>query len=193
MIFLLTVQTLKWLLLLVDLPHPLCTPSVLLLIILEVIVHERYISGPQHLLKVLYIFQVFHTLCLCFVVPGTGPLITRFGINGDGLDRAIRYTYQRNVLIHCGTPQSDVQIDWYSPNGEKVGITNRNLREAHYNNGTTVLQIATFRRLSICDAGVYTCVANDTSNRNSQRKNFILIIGSKLLLTVVNTQCYIFL
>ena len=193
MISLLTVQTLKWLNLLVDLPLPLHTPSVLLPIILEVRVHGQYISGPQHLLKVLYIFQVFQTLCLCFVVPGTGPLITRFGINGDGLDRDIRSTYERNLLIHCGTPQSDVQIDWYSPSGEKVGITNRNLREAHYNNGTTVLQIATFRRLSICDAGVYTCVANNTSNRNSQRKNFILIIGSKLLLTVVNTQYYIFL
>ena len=148
------------------------------------------------MMKVLYcsILLVFQTLYLGCVVPGIGPLITRFGINGDGLDRAIRYTYQRNVLIHCGTPHSDVQIDWYSPSGEKVGISNRNLREAHYNNGTTVLQIATFRRLSICDAGVYTCVANDTNNRrNSQRKNFILIIGSKLLLTVVNTQCYIFL
>ena len=136
------------------------------------------------MMKVLYcsIFLVFHNFIVCFVVPGAGPLITRFGINGDGLDRAVRHTYQRNVLIHCGTPQSDVQIDWYSPSGEKVGITNRNLREAHYNNGTTVLQIAAFRRLSICDAGVYTCVANDTNNRiNSQRSNFILIIGSKLL------------
>ena len=123
-------------------------------------------------------------MCACFVVPGTGPLITRFGINGDGLDRAIRYTYQRNLRIHCGTPHSGVQIDWYSPSGEKVGITNRNLREAHYNNGTTVLQIAAFRRLSTCDAGVYTCVANDTNNRNIESKNFTLILGSKFLLKV---------
>ena len=137
------------------------------------------------MLKVLYIknyyFKCSTLLCVCFVGPGTGLLITRFGINGDGLDRAIRYTYQRNLLIHCGTPHSDVQIDWFSPSGEKVGITNRNLREAHYNNGTTVLQIAAFRQLSACDAGVYTCVANGTNNINSQSKNFSLIIGSKFL------------
>ena len=169
-----------------DLPHPLCTPSVLLLIIVKFIVHGQYISGPQYMLKVLYTFQVSHTSCACLC--SSRNCASKHNINGDGLDRDICSTYERNLLIHCGTPHSDVQIDWYSPSGEKVGITNRNLREADYNNGTAVLQIAAFRRLSICDAGVYTCVANNTNNRrNSQHRNFILIIGSKLLLKLCIT------
>ena len=123
-------------------------------------------------------------------IAGAEPIISSFGIDGDGLDRAVRSSYHRNLLIHCGTHRSNVEIDWFSPNGDMVG-TSRNLREAHYNNGTTVLQIAAFRRLNSCDGGVYTCVANDTSSRKVQHKNFTLIIGSKFkLLKWSREYCY---
>ena len=60
-----------------------------------------------------------------------------------------------------------------------MGNNDRNIREGHYANGTAVLQIASNRRLSACDAGVYMCVANMTSDK-VERKNFTLIVNSKL-------------
>ena len=107
---------------------------------------------------------------------GNEPIISSFGV--DGSDTVIRYTYQRNVMVHCGTGRQNVQITWLFQNGTEVGITDRNLREGHYANGTTVLQIAASRSLNPCDGGVYTCVANETISGRIQKRNFTLYIGS---------------
>ena len=106
------------------------------------------------------------------------PIISSFGLDGSGLDSVVRYTYQRNVMVHCGTGRQNVRIYWLFQNGTEVGITDRNLREGHYTNGTTVLQIAASRSLNPCDGGVYTCVANETSSGRIQNRNFTLYIGS---------------
>ena len=60
-----------------------------------------------------------------------------------------------------------------------MGNSNRNIREGHYANGTAVLQIASNRQLSYCDAGIYTCMVNTTSGQ-VHRKNFTLVINSTL-------------
>ena len=109
--------------------------------------------------------------------PGTNCIV-EFGVNGDGLDKVIRYTFQRDLRIHCRARSPGAEIDWFYTNGTKIGSNDRNFREGHYRNGTTVLQIASRRRLTTCDAGTYTCVAN-CSDGAVQSRNFTLVLSSK--------------
>ena len=103
-------------------------------------------------------------------------MIVRFGINGNGLDKETRFTFERDIHIHCSASILDnATVDWFFSNGTKVGSSDRNIREGHFANGTTVLQIASDRLLSYCDAGVYTCVANVSGK--TERKNFTLVIN----------------
>ena len=113
-----------------------------------------------------------------FIAVGFELVIVRFGINGNGLDKETRFTYQRDVHVHCTPSHPDnATVDWYFSNGTKVGTSDRNIREGHYANGTAVLQIASNRRLSYCDAGVYTCLANVSGK--TEERNFTLVINGK--------------
>ena len=38
---------------------------------------------------------------MLFLFAGVDPLIVGFGINGNGLDKETRFTYNRDVQIHC--------------------------------------------------------------------------------------------
>jgi len=112
-------------------------------------------------------------------VPSPGQnCIVEFGVNGDGLDKVTRYSFQRDLRIHCRAARPEAEVDWFYTNGTKIGSSDRNFREGHYPNGTTVLQIASSRRLRTCDAGTYTCVAN-CSDGLVQSRNFTLVISSK--------------
>ena len=110
------------------------------------------------------------------------PLIIGFGINGDGIDKVTKYGYNYGIQVHCTVSKdpSIITTDWFFANGSKVGLVDANFREGHYNNGTTVLQIGSSRRLTYCDGGNYTCVVNTTSGR-MQKRSFHLLIGSKLV------------
>ena len=79
----------------------------------------------------------------------------------------------------CGTSVEGVQLDWFFSNGTKVGSTNRNVRVGHFPNGTVSLQIASDRRLSPCDSGVYTCRANLSESNQAQEKTYTVFINSK--------------
>ena len=106
------------------------------------------------------------------------PLIIYFGINGDGFDRATRQLdSEEDISIHCDTGISNVTTNWYFSNGTLVGTTDRNIRQASYPNGTTVLQIANDRAVDYCDAGVYTCQAV-SSTGEVQERSFNLRINS---------------
>ena len=159
-------------------------------------VRERCVVCPA-LLLLFYAKRT--TACLSFLVvllttathchstmlslPPSLPLspdancIVEFGLNGNGLDRVVTYLWRRNLRVHCRAGTSDADIDWFFANGTKVGSSNQNLREGHYLNGTTVLQIASNRRLSLCDAGTYTCVTNCSGM--TQSRNFTLVINCK--------------
>jgi len=113
------------------------------------------------------------------IFSGEGPIIDSFGINGDGLNIAISSTSRRDVQIHCGSTRPGIVIDWYNSEGVKIGIKDRNLREGHYDNGTTILQVAASRRLSECDGGVYTCIAEEMQTGAIHQRNFTLMIGSE--------------
>jgi hypothetical protein len=119
----------------------------------------------------------FDQSILPLLSSGFDPIIVGFGIDGKGLDKDKAFTSQTNLRIHCSPSHpANSTVDWFFSNGTKVGITDRNIREGHYANGTTVLQIANDRRLSYCDAGVYTCKVNTTSGRE-HTKNFTLLIN----------------
>ena len=109
-------------------------------------------------------------------------MIVGFGVYGNELDKAIKYTYNNGFEVHCTTSNNPniTSTDWFFANGSKVGIVSSNFREGHYGNRTTVLQIGVGRQLSYCDGGNYTCVVNTTSGR-TERRSFRLIIGSKHL------------
>ena len=127
-------------------------------------------------------FKAYVIECIITTLLSAGfdPIIVNFGINGNGLDKDTAFTSQTNLHIHCSPSHpADSTVDWFFSNGTKVGTSDRNVREGHYANGTAVLQIASNRRLSYCDAGVYTCKVNTTSGLE-HRKNFTLVINSKL-------------
>ena len=106
------------------------------------------------------------------------PFIIYFGINGDGFDRATKQLdSEGDISIHCDTGISNVTTNWYFSNGTLIGTTNRNIRQASYPNGTTVLQIANDRAVDYCDAGVYTCQAV-SSTGEVQERSFNLRINS---------------
>ena len=108
--------------------------------------------------------------------PDTNCLVG-FGLNGDDLDRSVQYPWRRDLHIHCRAGTRNSEVDWFFANGTKVGTSDRNIREGHFQNGTTILQIASNRRVSLCDAGVYTCVANCSGL--IETRNFTLIVNSK--------------
>ena len=68
--------------------------------------------------------------------------------------------------------------NWYFSDGTPVGTTDRNVRQASYPNGTTILQIANGRALDYCDAGVYTCQAV-SSTGEAQERDFKLLVDCK--------------
>ena len=106
------------------------------------------------------------------------------------MDRYTASTYRRrSINVFCGSRVSNIQIDWYFPNGTKVGIANRRVREGHYPNGTTVLQIGLRSYITVCDGGVYTCRANVTSLNKVQQKTFKLLYGSKVHICVFFQTC----
>lgn len=102
-------------------------------------------------------------------------MISRFGLYGDGLDRATVWPAQSDIRIHCDVRNNNLSVGWYYGNGTGIGLSDRNFRQVQYQNGTTVLQIASNRMLTYCDAGVYTCVVNN-SQGESQRRNFSLLV-----------------
>ena len=106
------------------------------------------------------------------------PFIIYFGINGNGFDRATKQLESEgDISIHCDTGISNVTTNWFFSNGTLVGTTDRNIRQASYPNGTTVLQIANDRAVDYCDAGVYTCQAV-SSMGGVQERSFNLRINS---------------
>ena len=118
---------------------------------------------------------------ILFLASDYTPFIINFGINGDGLDKATRILgSDGDISVHCDAGLSNVTIDWFFSNGMRVGSQDRNIRQAKYSNGTTVLQIARGRSLGYCDGGVYTCRATSSSG-GSQERRFILRVDSKLV------------
>ncbi len=122
----------------------------------------------------------YYSVVYIFECSGHTDIISIFGFNGNGLYKATRYTSQTNIHILCGTTIRGVQLDWFFSNGTKVGNRNRNIREGHFRNGTASLQIASDRRLSPCDSGMYICKANQTAMNQAQQKTFTLIIDCEL-------------
>ena len=61
-----------------------------------------------------------------------------------------------------------------------MGISSSHIREGHYSNGTTVLQIGYLGRITVCDGGIYICRANKSSSNDNrvQQRTFKLTINS---------------
>lgn len=112
------------------------------------------------------------------------PMISRFGLYGNGQDRAVlssSYYRRGRVRIICATTNStDAPPDWFFENGTRIGFRNRNLKVTRSSDGTAVLRIADYRPLSHCDGGIYTCVVNATTSDHFETKDFTLIINRKL-------------
>ena len=106
------------------------------------------------------------------------PLITQFGYYGNGLDRYTTYSWSSGINILCGTNNAThVQLDWYFPNGSRVGIVDRGFRAGHFPNGTAVLQAEDNARISTCWGGNYTCIAN--SDDETDGRVFTLLVDCK--------------
>ena len=114
---------------------------------------------------------------------GFDPLITEIGYNGNGLDKAtlhpfIQYILYGGVNVLCTSRNTThAPADWYYANGTRIGVRDRNFRVVHFPNGTAMLQVAHYRRLSYCDGGNYTCIINTTSGHYETR-TFNLVVDS---------------
>ena len=120
------------------------------------------------------------------ILPGQTDIINFFGINGNDLNRYAADPYTRSSInVYCGSNRPNVTINWYYANGTRVGVSNRYLREGHFSNGTSVLQIGNGRRVSICDAGIFICQANASTNGNVQvqKRSFKLTFNGGKLVT----------
>ncbi len=125
---------------------------------------------------------MFANILRTHTIAGETDVINLFGINGNDLDRVTLYSFSQSVNVLCGSKYKNANIDWFHANGSKVGIINRHLREAHFSNGTVILQIGNERRLTPCDAGIYSCRANATTEEGIvkvQQKNFKLTFNSE--------------
>ena len=100
---------------------------------------------------------------------GQTDVIDFFGINGNDFDKITLYSFSSSINIFCGSSFPNAQLNWFYSNGTRVGVSNRHIREGHFKNGTIVLQIGNERRLTVCDADIYTCRANVTTSSGSQR------------------------
>ena len=71
-----------------------------------------------------------------------------------------------------------------------MGISSLHIREGHYSNGTTVLQIGYVGRITACDGGIYTCKANKSSNNDNrvQQRTFKLTYNSMYIYNNVNIR-----
>ena len=115
-----------------------------------------------------------------FLFIGQTDIIDFFGISGnDNRDKATIGSYS-SLVVFCGSQLSGVKFDWYFSNGTKVGTANRNVREGHFDNGTAVLQIGRFGRVTSCDADTYVCRANQTATSRVQQKTFKVTYGCEL-------------
>ena len=75
---------------------------------------------------------------------------------------------QTDIRIHCRSGVSS-NVMWVMSDGSPVGTADRNLRQVSNADGTVILQIASSRQVTYCDAGVYTCVVNDGQGRSEER------------------------
>ena len=117
-----------------------------------------------------------------FYCTGFDPLISTFGLYGNGQDRAVLSSLYRRarVKIICATENSTyAPPDWFFKNGTRIGFRNRNLKVVRSPDGTAVLRIADYRPLSYCDGGTYTCIVNATSSDHFETKDFNLVINRK--------------
>jgi len=103
---------------------------------------------------------------------GQTDIIDFFGVSGNDKRDKITLYSSSSLMVFCGSQQTGVNFDWFFSNGTKVGTANRNVREGHYANGTTVLQIGRFGRVTWCDADTYVCRANQTATGRVQQKTF---------------------
>jgi deleted-in-malignant-brain-tumors protein 1 len=109
------------------------------------------------------------------------PLISKFGVYGNGIEVVTASIYQLGFNVLCGSNVKDMTFVWKLANGSHIGISNPGFRQGRFANGTAVLQIGTalpyIRRLVTCDGGVYTCVATSAGGDVITR-NFTLLIGT---------------
>ncbi len=110
---------------------------------------------------------------------GQTDIIDFFGLNGNNDRDKITVNSYTSLSVFCGSSLTNVKVDWFFSNGTKVGISNRNVREGHFNNGTTVLQMGRFGRLTACDVDTYICRANQTTTGRAQQKTVTVIYNSK--------------
>ncbi len=131
---------------------------------------------------VLLEFQILYALSTACNYSDFVPLITGFGVNGDALDRAIAWPDQSDIRVHCDTAEVNSVVTWYKSDGAPIGTANQNLRQTSYLNGTTLLQIASNRLVSYCDAGVFYCIVRNSRGLTQNRTFTLLFTGVFIIL-----------
>lgn len=136
---------------------------------------SNYVCVLHNYSRYIY-FYISRNKFLLLSFTGHKDIINFFGLNGDGLDRSVTFSFRRNIHILCGSSLEGVQLDWFFSNGTKVGNTNRNVREGHFRNGTASLQIASDRNVGPCDSGMYSCRANQSGSGRVEQRTFTLTV-----------------
>ena len=74
-------------------------------------------------------------MCISFSLTGFVPLITKFGMYGDGEEYKRVSTYRTGFNVLCGSNNPNTTFEWMFGNGSHIGVSNPGFRAAHFNNG----------------------------------------------------------
>ena len=95
---------------------------------------------------------------------------------------------QTDIRIHCRSGVFSNNVTWINSDGSPVGTADRNLRQVSNADGTVILQIASSRQVTYCDAGVYTCVVTDDQGRSEERDFTLRFTGIEFCLDYCDSR-----
>ena len=99
------------------------------------------------------------SLLLSFSLDFT-PIISQFGIYGDGIERVTKDIYSLGFNVLCSSQTPNVTIYWQFVNGSQIGISNRGFRAGHFENGLKFMCIIAITLMSMLSYFRYCCSSN---------------------------------
>ena len=69
------------------------------------------------------------------------PIISKFGVYGNGIEVVTASTYQFGFNVLCGSSVQDMTFAWKFANGSHIGSGNRGFRQGQFPNGKCRYQV----------------------------------------------------
>ena len=73
-----------------------------------------------------------------FSISDFDPLISKFGVYGNGIEVVTANTYTRGFNVLCGSNVQDMTFVWKFANGSRISSSNAGFRQGHFTNGMCI-------------------------------------------------------